>query len=102
MKKGNGFIWISSILLIVPAFLLFIAGIGTYLNIHFSSSIVNSISAWPAYIKVIFFNTVFFLLPLLSLILNATYYKKIRIVNILVGFVALLVLLWYAVHLALD
>ncbi len=92
MKK-NYLIWIAFLLALVPVALL-------------GSSIVGYFAAYisglPIYEKVVFFNIVFFLFPVISVILGSIGYRKNKLASIFSIVLSLLVIIWYAIHLVLD
>ncbi len=102
MKKKNYSLWTAIFLVLIPSVLLFYAGLRTYLGINILDFVPNYISTWPLAARVVFFNCVFFLFPVISIFLGLRNYKKNKFWNTLVVILSALVILWYGIHLAYD
>ena len=92
---------ITFILALIPAGLLFV-NIADPFGIELNG-FVAYISSLPILYKLIFYNTVFFLIPSLAIIGGIIGIKnKSFIFSVLSIILSTLVLMWYAVHLMLD
>ncbi|MBI3623201.1 hypothetical protein HY212_03945 [Candidatus Pacearchaeota archaeon] len=67
----------------IPSALLFFGFLNVYFHIVIFNFIVSGIASWPLYAKLIFYNIVFFLLPVMSFAISSLKFRNNKILNII-------------------
>ena len=99
--KVNSISIIAFILILIPGILFLMAWLKTYLNIG-PSNALGFLLTWSMSARIILYNTIFFVIPVLALVLSITNIKKARTLNSITIVLSALILLWYVIQLIFD
>ncbi len=100
--KRDGLLLIGFAAAFVPLFLLFASLLQLFFQLSPFAFLLSFISRWPLFVRVIFYNTVFFVFPLTGLVSGVVCFRQRKKLSILIIMLSLFVLAWSASHLAYD
>lgn len=89
---------IGFIAVLIPVVLLALSVVGNW----FEMPLLTFVTHWPLLWRVIFYNTVFFVLPVVGIICGTSSWKRNVMLNRTSVAMGVIVLMWYGVHLVYD
>jgi hypothetical protein len=101
MEKKNYFLLTGLILVLIPIIIITFEYIDAIFGVGVYSQISVQILTWPMILRLIFYNSLYFLLPAIAIIFAIMNFKKNRPLGALVIVWSLIVIVWYVIHLVL-